>query len=102
MGFEYLQRRLLQRLSGQSVLLLCHAQSKEVFPHFRWDFLCFSFWPFLLALSLGTNRKDPGPILLTPTLQIFININKISYQLFLLQAEESQVSQLSLEVPCLF
>ena len=44
---------------------------KKFFLMFRWNFLCFILCPLLLVLSLGTTEES-GPILLTPTLQIFI------------------------------
>ena len=47
-GFEYLERRRIHNLSGQPVPVLGHPQSE------------------------GHNWKDSGPILLTPTLKIFI------------------------------
>jgi len=39
------------------------------------------------------HRKEPGPILLTPTLQIFVSIYKVPSQLSLLQAEQAQLPQ---------
>jgi len=45
-GFEYLHRRRLYNLSGQSVPVLCHPHSKEVFLHIQMEL------PFFLTKDI--------------------------------------------------
>jgi len=45
-------------------------RGKKFFLMFRRNFLCFSLCPLPLVLSLGITEKS-GPILLTPTLEIY-------------------------------
>ena len=44
------------------------------------------------GLVVGHHWKGPGPIILTPTLQISLGIDKITTQFSLVQAEQNQVS----------
>jgi len=60
-SLEYLQRRRLHNLPGQPVPVLRHPQREEVLHMFRWNFLCFSFCPLPLVLSLGTTEKSLAP-----------------------------------------
>ena len=69
-GLEYLQRRRLHNLPGQPVPVLRHPQTVEVLPHVQL-FLCLSSSPCSVA---GHHCKESGPILLTPTLKIFVGI----------------------------
>jgi len=55
-GLEFLQRRRLHNVPGQSVPGLHHPQS-EFFLMFRWNFLCFSLCPLPLVLSLDTTEE---------------------------------------------
>jgi len=48
-------------------------RGKKFFLMFRQNFLCFNLCPLPLVLLLGTTEEF-GPILLTPTLQIFVSI----------------------------
>jgi len=68
---------------------------KKFYLVFRWNFLCFSLCPLPLVLLLGTTEES-GPILLTPTLEIFLSIDEIPSQLSLLQAKQAQLPQLFL------
>jgi len=92
-GFEYLQgRRHLKPPLGSLFQGSVTLRGKKFFLMFRWNFLCFNLCPLPLVLLLGTTEKS-GPILLTPTLKIFIGIYKIPSQSPLLQAEQAQPSQ---------
>jgi len=71
-GFEYLQRRRIHHPSGQPAPALT-LRAKKFFLVFSWSFLCFSFCPLPLVLSLAT-ALESGLVLPTPTLQIFISI----------------------------
>jgi len=42
-GFEYLQRKILDTLSGQLILVVCHPQNKEVLSHVQMEFPVFQF-----------------------------------------------------------
>lgn len=69
-GLECLQRWRLHDLCEQLFNAL-PPQSKEIFLMLRWNFMCFSSWPLLLVLSLGTTEKS-GTILLTPSFLSFL------------------------------
>jgi len=73
-GLEYLQRRRLHNLPGQPVPVLCHPQSEEVLPHVQLELPMLQFVPIVPCPVSGHHRKESGPILLTPTLRIFINM----------------------------
>ena len=79
-GFEYLQRRRSHNLSGQPVPVLHHPQSKEVFPHVQMELLILQFVPVATRPVAGHHWKEFGPILLTPTLQVFVSIYKVPSQ----------------------
>ena len=53
----------------------------------------FQFVPVVPYPITGHHQKDPDPIVLTSTLQIFPRLEKIPSQSSLLQAKLSQVSQ---------
>ena len=57
MGFELLHRGKLHNLSGQPVPVLHQPYLKNLFHMFVWNFLCSSFRPLLLVLSLPTTEK---------------------------------------------
>ena len=44
-GFEYSQRSSLHSPSRQPVPVLCHPQSREVFPHVQMELLLLQFVP---------------------------------------------------------
>jgi len=79
--------------SRQPVPVLCHPQSKDAFSHVQMELPVFQFVPIALYRVTGHHWKEPGPIHLAPTHQIFIGIDKIPSQSYLLQAEQPQVSQ---------
>ena len=92
-GFEYYQRRRLHKPSGQPVPVLCHPQRKEILPHVQTELSMLQFVPIAPCPVTGYHWKELGPILLTPTLQIFISIDKVPSQPSLLQAEQAQLPQ---------
>ena len=73
-GLEYLQRRRLHNLPGQPVPVLHHPQSEEVLPHFQRGLPVLQFVPIAPCPIAGHHWKEFGPILLTPTLKMFISI----------------------------
>ena len=92
-GLEYLQRRRLHNLPGQPVPGLRHPQSEEVLPHVHTELPMLQFVPIAPCPVSGHHWKESGPILLTPTLQIFVGIYKVPSQPSLLQAEQAQLPQ---------
>ena len=92
-GFEYLQRRRLHNISGKPVPVLRHPQREEVLPHVQTELPVPQFVPIAPCPVTGDHWKELIPILLTPTLQIFVGIYKIPSQPSLLQAEQAQLSQ---------
>lgn len=86
-------RRRLHNLSGKPVPVKLTV--KKLFLILLRNFLCCSFYPVPLALTLCTTEKKPGLIHFTHAFQIFINSDEISCHCTLLQIE-SQVSQPSL------
>jgi len=79
-GLEYLQRRRLHNLPGQPVPMLRHPQREEVLPHVQMELPVLQFVPAAPCPVTGHHCKEFGPILLTPTLQIFISIYKVPSQ----------------------
>ena len=71
---DYLQRRKIDNLPGQPVPGLCHPQSKGVLPHVQTELPMLQFAPITPSPVSGHHWKESGPILLTPTLEIFISI----------------------------
>ena len=92
-GLEYLQRRRLHNLPGQPAPVLRHPQREEFLPHVQTELPMLHFVPVAPCPVAGHHWKEPGPILLTPTLKIFIRIYKVPSQPFLLQAEQAQLRQ---------
>jgi len=92
-GLEYLQRRRLHSLPGQPEPGLCHPQREEVLPHLQLELPPLQFVPVAPCPVAGHYWKESGPILLTPTLQIFRSISKVPSQPSLLQAEQAQLPQ---------
>ena len=76
-GLEYLQRRRLHSLPGQPGPGLRHPQREEVLPRVQLELLMLQFVPVAPCPVAGHHWKESGPVLLTPTLQIFINISKV-------------------------
>ena len=77
-GLEYLQRRRLHNLPGQPVPGLRHPQREEVLPHVQTELPVPQFVPIAPCPVAGHHWKELGPILLTPTLQIFV-IGRVMY-----------------------
>ena len=73
-GLEYLQRRRLHSLPGQPGPGLCHPQREEVLPHVQLKLPLLQFVPVAHCPVTGHHWKELGPILLTPTLQIFVSM----------------------------
>jgi len=92
-GLEYLQRRRFHHLPEQPVPGLRHPQREEVLPHVQMELPILQFMPIAPCPVAGHHWKESGPILLTPTLQIFIRIYKVPSQPSLLQAEQAQLPQ---------
>lgn len=55
---------------------------------FRWTILCFSWCPSPLIFSLSTNEKSLASSSFATSLQVFVHINEILPEPFLLQAAE--------------
>ena len=75
--FEYLQEMRLHNPSGQPLPLLHHPQSEEVLTHVQTELPLLQSVPIAPCPVAGHHCKESGPILLTPTLQIFISIYKV-------------------------
>jgi len=93
-GLEYISREgdstaPLGSLFQGSVTL----SGKKFFLMFRQNFLCFSLCPLPLSCRWAP-LKEFGPILLTPTLQIFVSIYKVLSQPSLIQAKQAQLELL--------
>ncbi|NXF41453.1 CENPK protein, partial [Nyctibius bracteatus] len=56
-GFEYLQRSRLHNLPRQPVPVLCHPQSKEVFPHIQMELPMFQLVPILINKLISTPHE---------------------------------------------
>jgi len=73
-GLEYLQRRRLHSLPGQPGPGLRHPPREEVLPRVQLELPLLQFVPIAPCPVTGHHWKESGPVLLTPTLQIFISI----------------------------
>jgi len=73
-GLEYLQRRRLHHLPGQPGPGLRHPQREEILPHVQTELPLLQFVPIAPCPVSGHYSKELGPILLTPTLQVFVSI----------------------------
>ena len=76
-GLEYLQRRRLHNLPGQPGPGLRHPQREDVLPHVQLELPLLQFVPVAPCPISGHHWKESGPVLLTPTLQIFVGIYKV-------------------------
>ena len=72
---------------------LRHPQREEVLPHVQLELPRLQFVPVAPCPVAGHHWKESGPVLLTPTLQIFRGISKVPSQPSLLQAEQAQLPQ---------
>ena len=95
-GLEYLQRRRLHSLPGQPGPGLRHPQREEVLPHVQTELPLLQFVPVAPCPVAGHHWKESGPVLPTPTLQIFVSIYEVPSQPSLLQAEQALLPQLFL------
>jgi len=77
-GLEYLQRRRLHSLPGQPGPGLHHPQGEEVLPRVQLELPLLQFVPVAPCLVAGHHWKESGPVLLTPTLQIFISRTQLA------------------------
>ena len=75
-GLEYFQRGRLHNLPGQPGPGLCHPQREEVLPRVQLELPLLQFGPVAPCPVTGHHWKESGPVLLTPTLQIFRGISK--------------------------
>ena len=75
-GFEYLQRRRLHNPCGQPVPVLRHPQREEVL-HVQKELPLLQFVPVAPCPVAGLHWKESGSVLLTLTLQIFVDIYKV-------------------------
>ena len=66
---------------------------KKFFLIFVWILLCPSLKPLPLVLPTGCHREELGSILMTLTLYIFINVDKVTPQSPLLQTKDTQLPQ---------
>jgi len=73
-GPEYLQRRRLHNPPGQPGPGLRHPQREEVLPHVQLELPLLQFVLIAPCPVTGHHWKESGPILLTPTLEIFVSI----------------------------
>jgi len=74
LGLEYLRRKRLHNLPGQPVPVLRLPQREEILPHVQMELPMLQFVPIAPCPVAGHHWKESGPILLTPTLQIFVSI----------------------------
>jgi len=61
--------------------VLRHPQREEILPHVQMELPVLQFVPIAPCPVAGHHWKESGPVLLTPTLQIFINIYKVPKQI---------------------
>ena len=83
----------IHNLPGQPGPGLHHPQREEVLPHAQLELPLLQFVPVAPCPVAAHHWKESGPVLLTPTLQIFRGISKILSQPSLLQAEQAQLPQ---------
>jgi len=82
-----------EKETTQPVPGLCHPQREEVLPRVQMELPLLHFVPVAPCPVTGHHWKESGPVLLTPTLQIFRGISKVPSQPSLLQAEQAQLPQ---------
>ena len=92
MAFEYLQGWRLHNLPGQAVAVLGHPHRRTVFSDVHREPPVFQFVPIAFGPVTGHQWKEPGSVLFSPSLQVFIYIDDISPEPSLLQPECSQIS----------
>ncbi|KAK4830703.1 hypothetical protein QYF61_012872 [Mycteria americana] len=93
MAFDCLQGGRFHNVSGHSVPVVSHPHSKKVFPDVHRQPPVFQFVPIASCPVTGHHQIQPGSVFSTPSLQVFIYIDKMSPQPSLLQAQQSQLSQ---------
>lgn len=80
MALEYLQGGRLHRRWASA--MLSHAHSREVLPNVHTEPLVFQSVPTASCPGIGNHQQEPGSILFTHTLQIFIPIDEILQAFF--------------------
>jgi len=73
--FEYLQRWTFHSFSGQLVPENRH-HSETVFSYVQTEFLVYQFVPIASCPVAGHHWEEAGSVFFTPSLQVFINIDK--------------------------
>jgi len=96
MGLECLQRRRIHSLSGQPVPVLCQPHSNEIPLCLGVELTVFQFLRIAPCSVAVHHQKESNSMDSILTLQLFINSDEIPFQSSLLQAEQTQVSQLFL------
>ena len=84
-----ISRGRLHSLPGQPVPVLRHPQREEVLPHVQMELPVLQFVPIAPCPVAEHHWKELGPILLTPTLQIFVSIYYVPSQPSFLQLPQS-------------
>lgn len=82
-AYDHVSKEVSHPLQAQS------PSQTKCFLMFRWTIPSFSWCPSALILSLGTNEKHPAPSSSAASLQVFVHIDEILPELFLLQAAHS-------------
>lgn len=99
MGFECLQGGRLHDLSGQR-FQCSDTFNIKFFLMLKLNFQCLMLWPLLLILPLSTWKKS-GTTTSAPAFEIFKCMDEVTYELSLLQTEQTQLLQTLLikEIP---
>ena len=94
-GFLSTELTLMSLTDNQIIMENGHRYNCHflVFPHVQTELPLLQFVPVAPCPVTGHHWKESGPVLLTPTLQIFICIDKVPSQPSLLQAEQAQLPQ---------
>ena len=93
MAFEYPQGGRPYYLSGQPVPVLGRPRRTEVFAGVQREPSVFQFVLSASGPATGYHWKEPGSVLMAPSLQVLLCSEKTHPELSLLQAEQSQLSQ---------
>jgi len=81
MAFEYLQGGRPHHLFGQPVPVLGHPHSEKVFADVQREPPVFWFVPIAFGPIAGHHRKESGPILVAPSLQMLVHMDEIPLSL---------------------
>lgn len=91
-GFCISPRMETPHLPGQLMPVLSHPHSGKVCPDRQREPPVSWFVPFASGPVTGLHWKEPGSILLVPSLQIFVHMNQIPHKLFVLSRLSSPSS----------